>query len=168
MNAFLLRPLFGLALLASLWPGTLSGATPPTPMFDWQTDGVSASDNTSWPTNALPQTLGIWGFDSPTNLTGFRGDPPILVSNLFLVPSPWGSALRWAPDSPAILRFAIRQANTNGDFSVRNGTVSCWFRPDWNSGGPGSPTTAIPLVEAATNSPATAMWHPESGWRRNA
>ena len=158
MNAFLFRPLLGLALLTRLLTTTLSGATPPTPNFDWQTDGVSASDTASWPTNTLPQTLGIWGFDSPTNLTGFRGDPPILVSNLFLVPSPWGSALRLAPDSPACLRFAIRQANTNGDFSVRNGSVSLWFRPDWNSGGPGSPTAATPLVEAAANSPAKTGW----------
>lgn len=158
MNAPLIRILFGLALFASPLCSELSAAVTPTPTFDWQTDGVSASDAASWPTNALPQTLGVWEFDSATNLTGFRGDPPILVSNLFLVPSPWGSALRLAPDSPASIRFAIRQVNTNGDFSVRNGTVSCWFRPDWNSGGPGSPMTAIPLVEAATNSPAKSGW----------
>ncbi|MBL9172960.1 MAG: alpha/beta hydrolase [Verrucomicrobiales bacterium] len=158
MNASLLHSLLLLTLFTSLPSATLPAATPPSPNYDWETDGVSAPDQASWPTNALPQTLGIWQFDSPTNLTGFRGDPPILASNLFLVPSPWGSALRLAPDSPACLRFATRQANTNGDFSVRNGTVSLWFRPDWNSGGSGSPGTTVPLVEVATNSPARTGW----------
>ena len=77
------------------------------------------------------------------------------------MPSPWGTALRLSSDLPACLRFGVRQANTNGDFSVRNGTVSLWLRPDWSVGGPTAPASATPLAEAGTPSAARTGWW---GW----
>ncbi|MCW5556819.1 MAG: alpha/beta hydrolase [Verrucomicrobiae bacterium] len=131
---------------------------PVPPALDWTTDGVSAADSAPWPANAVPQLLGAWSFDQATNLSGYRGDPPIIGTNLFLVSSPWGRAIRLSPDQPASLRFKVRQANNNGDFSVRNGTVSLWIRPDWNPGGSSAPTVATPLVEVGTESTARTGW----------
>jgi len=131
---------------------------PMPPAFGWSTDGVSAPDSAPWPAQAVPQLLGAWPFDQPSNLSGYRGDAPIVSTNLFLVSSPWGYAVRLSPDRPACLRLNVRQANTNGDFSVRNGTVSVWIRPDWNPGGPSAPAVATPLVEVGTHSAARTGW----------
>lgn len=147
-----------LALGISWGGGTRAEPFPTPPVFDWTTDGVSVSDQAPWPSNAVPQLLGHWTFDSPTQLNGFRCDPPMLVSNLFLTPSPWGSALQLSPDSPAYLRLGVRQANTNGDFSVRNGTVSLWLRPNWSPGSAHAPLTSVPLVEVGTNSLSRLGW----------
>ncbi|MBN8247525.1 MAG: hypothetical protein J0L84_08785, partial [Verrucomicrobia bacterium] len=134
-------------------------APPPVPpALDWTTDGVSAPDGAPWPASAVPQLLGAWPFDDPSLLAGYRSDAPVVSSNLFLVPSPWGYGVRLSPDLPSSLRLGVRQVNTNGDFSVRNGTVSLWLRPDWSPGGPLAPSVATPLVEVGSPGAARTGW----------
>ena len=146
-------------VLCLLIPAAVGAFTVPMPPVSGQaTDGVSAPDAAPWPATALPQILGIWSFDEATRLFGLRGGPPVIASNLVLVPSPWGRAVRLAADAPACLRFPIREKNGNGEFSVRNGSVSLWMRPEWSAGSPGAPSVRVPLVEAGVSTAARTGW----------
>lgn len=141
--------LLGLTLLA--------GPVPTPPDRSWQADGVSTPDTAPWPANVVNQLLGAWLFDSPHLASSFC-DGPWWTTNVVRISSGAGYALRINSSQPAALRLAVRQSTTNGDFSVRNGTVAFWFRPAWSSGGTGSPTAATPLLEVGAQSPDKIGW----------
>ena len=134
-----------------------SAAAPVPPELGWTTDGVSAPDATPWPLQSVPQILGAWSFDQPDLSSGFS-DGPWLATNAVRVPSPSGWALKINSPAAAAVRFSVRQSNTNGDFSVRNGSVAFWFRPTWSSGAAGAPTVATPLVEVGAAQPSRVGW----------
>ncbi|MBN9693980.1 MAG: hypothetical protein J0M24_27370 [Verrucomicrobia bacterium] len=134
-----------------------SAEAPVPPELGWTTDGVSAPDAAPWPLSSVPQILGAWSFDQSDLSSGFS-DGPWLATNAVRVPSPSGWALRIDSPAAAAVRFSVRQSNTNGDFSVRNGSVAFWFRPTWSPGSTRAPMVPIPLVEVGAAQTNRVGW----------
>ncbi len=122
-------------------------------------DGVSAPDSAPWPANTVPQLLGGWLFE-PGRLASAVSEVPWWMTNLVLVPAgdlP-GSALRLDSTGPAAIRFAVRQSNQAGEFSVRNGSAGFWFRPHWTSGTASAPSQLTPLLEVGAQTAERVGW----------
>ena len=134
-----------------------AGPAPIPPERGWATDGVSVSDSAPWPPTTLNQILGGWSFDNVNSASGLS-DEAWWVTNAVLVPWNKGLSLRLNSPGAAAIRYSVRQANTNGDFSVRNGSAAFWFRPDWTSGSSRAPAMATPLLEVGANRPDRIGW----------
>ena len=137
-------------LLILLTVHQLFAGGPLPPERNWTTDGVSTPDTEPWPTTVVPQVLGAWSFDN-AELSSSFSDGPRTVLNVYRIPTDVGMALRVHDANAASIRFSVRQSNTNGDFSVRHGTASFWFRPAWSSGTDSAPSAPTPLLEVGAN-----------------
>src|SRR5687767_14295432 len=93
---------------------------------------------------AIIRYLEVWPFDGPDWLTP-RGTAPKASFGVQSVPSWKGQALQ-INTTPALLTYNQIESNGRTNITCDKGTVSFWFRPDWNSGeGPGTPARLIEI-----------------------
>jgi len=109
--------------------------------------------------------LGAWNF-ATTNWAGWRGQLPLVATNLGRTPA-WSANGLWMDTNAAAL-LVYRDVETNvstnlypANIDLRRGSVVWWFRPDWssaNAGGSG-PGNEGRLIDAAfTNASGTYEW----------
>jgi hypothetical protein len=116
--------------------------------YDGRSDGQELVDGTDPlnPNSVLPVLLGAWSFNDTNLWSGSAGQLPLAFSNIAGIVTGstnaglFGITNAVLIDSPSAALLAYRDVETSGSANIncRSGTVSFWFRPDWNSGtGPG-------------------------------
>jgi hypothetical protein len=84
--------------------------------------------------------LGYWSFDpqSPTYLKGDSGQLPLAYAGVANVSGISANAVAMTSASTTFLRYRIGETTGNTNIFPSRGTVTFWYKPDWNSGsGPG-------------------------------
>jgi RHS repeat-associated protein len=107
---------------------------------DWQEilDGTDPNN----PTNVAPRALGTWLFDDTNTWLGLQQQKPLVVSNIVGCLGVSSNGMRINSPNPAILAYRESETNSSvANINCRQGTVTFWFSPDWNSGATGGPKT---------------------------
>jgi len=112
--------------------------------YDGRSDGHEYIDGTNplLASSVNSVMLASWSFDNTNTWVGDQGQIPLTASNVVGIAS-WSSNAVQIAAAGATLNYRDVETNgpINGDANIncRNGTVSFWFKPLWNSGtGPGS------------------------------
>jgi hypothetical protein len=131
--------------------------------YDGRNDGQESVDGTD-PLSAssvLPVTLGRWRFDA-TNWIGDAGQLPVYTNGARSAPSWSSNAVEIGANNLCGIRYRDVETNAAANINVRNGSVSLWYKPNWNStsnlvaGGPGSGSAR--LIEVGGYGEATGWW----------
>ncbi len=130
--------------------------------YDGVNDWQEILDGTS-PTNAnsvLPRPLGSWLFDNTTTWQGLKGQTPLLFSNVVGVIGVNSNGVGIDTTNSAILVYRDTEPGANvANINCRQGTLSFWFSPDWNSGTNGGPQRGESrLMEFGTKGTPNGCW----------
>jgi Concanavalin A-like lectin/glucanases superfamily/Bacterial TSP3 repeat len=120
--------------------------------YDGRGDGWEFLDGTD-PLSASSVSnllLASWSFSDTNAWSGDQGQTPMTFTNLTGVGSWSGNAAQIGTNS--ILAYPESQLYGNANINCRNGTVSFWFKPLWNSGaGPGNTGRFLELGGEGSN-----------------
>jgi hypothetical protein len=104
---------------------------------------------------SVPGQLGWWRFNTPDWL-GEAGQAPLMFTNLNAIPDWSGNAVSVDTADPAYLVYREVETDGTANINLRNGAVSFWFKPDWNSGtGSGGEGR---LIELGARDSAQGWW----------
>ena len=142
---------------------TVTVVAVPSPFADDDYDGISnlqeVRDGTDpHDANSGQQLrLGYWKFNT-ANWLGEGGQVPLVFSNIQSVVSWSSNALSINTNLPALLKYREAESNaTLANINCQNGTVSFWFKPDWNTvttnggTGPQNEATLLDLGSGTTD-----------------
>jgi len=113
------------------------------------------------PTNVnsvLARQLGSWRFDT-TNWAGMQGQSPMIASNLVSVPGVISNAVQVSTNGALLIYRETEPNSPIANINCRKGSLSFWFRPDWNSATNGTgPTNEARLFEFGSKGTTNGCW----------
>src|SRR5262249_52154612 len=92
---------------------------------------------------------------------GDGGQIPLLVTNVQTVPSWSTNGVRINSTNTVILAYRDVETNGAANINCRNGTITFWFKPDWNSSNTNSgvgPQSQARLLELGGQSATNGWW----------